>query len=750
MLKKIQNVFVELLLLFIFSVKGLYATDLFYDNFDSLDANKWNYVSNGGEIVFNNSIMELSSSGKNFPIITNSSGLLLNNFENAVIEFRFNYKYLDFMGNGIGVGYTSVDGFPNYQFSIWNDSTNGPKFQYRDVGLPIDGKCDYSTAPLLKESLEGKILVDTWNVFRIEKYGKMFKIFLNSENIYSSNVNQCVPVTFFIGNPLQGGVTEWTKLNIDYVKVSTDATSAERNKIIILPGLGASWNPEAILLGNSDSSLKWSMTPFVRNYDLLIDTLKNNNLVENEDFYVWNYEWRKPLSQIVTDFNSYVQSLNLGSNEKIDLVGHSLGGLVARLWTQDHLQLVGKAISLGSPHYGSLKAYEAWNAAKFGDNLDISTIALNVLLQLQKKNGDNSVTALRRFSPIVFDLSPTFNFLKKNGVEVLAEKSEYLVEKNNSVADITNSLSTIDGLGVQTKEWINVGNRGVVDKVLGIWSEGRPISYDFADGDGTVLKKSALIPGSENVDFNSNHGALVDISTNWIMSKLGLGITTSGNTSYPDKGLTFYLGSPASMQVKCGEIVNNDDRGWIIIENKEIGDCSVTLTGKDEGGIYHLVVGRGNEWKYFEGEIKKDEKINFLVNQIEDSWQILKKDFKEIGASRALKAAEKKNILETTAYYMTYRLVKDDFKFSEEILKNLEIILGGKKTSKYENKMMYQRAKQQYKLVKARIELMTKKGMKLSYPLAINFAEAESLMGLESDYAGNYLAEKLLIISWMK
>lgn len=536
-----------------------------------------------------------------------------------------------------------------------------------------------------------------------------------------------------------------------YKKVELfDATSVERNKIIILPGLGASWNPEAILLGSSDSSLKWSMTPFVRNYNLLIETLKSNSLIENEDFYVWNYDWRKPLSQIVTDFNSFVQSLNLGSNEKIDLVGHSLGGLVARLWTQDHSQLVGKAITLGSPHYGSLKAYEAWNAAKFGDNLDISTIALNVLLQLQKKNGDNSITALRRFSPIVFDLSPTFNFLKKNGVEVLAEKSEYLVEKNNSISAISNSLSTIDGLGVETKEWINIGDRNVVDKLLGIWSEGRPISYDFADGDGTVLKKSALIPGSENVDFNSNHGALVDISTNWIMSKLGLGITTSGNTSYPDKGLTFYLGSPASMQVKCGEIVKNDDRGWVIIENKEIGNCGVTLTGKDEGGIYHLVVGRGDEWKYFEGEIKKDEKINFLVNQIEDSWQILKRDFKEIGASRALKAAEKKNILETTAYYMTYRLVKDDFRFSEEILKNLEIILGGKKTSKYENKMMYQRAKQQYKLAKARIELMTKKGMKLSYSLAINFAEAESLMGLESDYAGNYLAEKLLIISWMK
>lgn len=750
MLKRIQIGFLEFLLLFIFSVKGLYAIDIFYDNFDSIDVNKWNYKNNGGEIIFNDGLMELSSSGMNFPIVTNSSGLLLNNIENAVVEFKFNYKYLDHMGNGIGVGYTSADGFPNYQFSIWNDSTSGPMFQYRDVTLSNDGKCDYSLAPLLKKSLEGKISIDTWNVFRIEKYDSMYKIFLNSENIYSSNVNQCVPVTFFIGNPLQGGVTEWTKLSIDYVKVSTDATVVERNKIIILPGLGASWNPEAILLGRSDSSLKWSMTPFVKNYDLLINTLENNNLVKNTDFYVWNYDWRKPLSQIVIDFNAYVESLSLGPEDKIDLIGHSLGGLVARLWTQDHPQLVGRTITLGSPHYGSVKAYEAWNGAKLGDNLDVATIALNVLLQLQKRGGDTSVETLRKFSPIVFDLSPTFNFLKKNGAEKPAEKSQYLVDKNSTVAAITGNLSTLDGLGVQTKEWINVGERNVIDKVLGLWSEGRPIDYAFADGDGTVLKKSALISGSETVDFNSNHGALVDISTNWIMNKLELGITTSVTTNYSEKGLTFYLGSPATMQVKCGEVVKSDNEGWVIMEDKNIGDCTVTLTSIGEGGIYHLVVGRDDKWKYFEGEIKKDEKLYLLVSQIDDSWQILRRDFKNLGASKALKAAEKKNILETAAYYMAYRLAKDDFKFSEEILENLETILKSKKTSKYENKMMYQRAKQQYKLVKGRIDLMSKKGIKVSYSLAMNFMEAEKLMGGESDYAGNILAEKLLMISWLK
>ena len=44
-----------------------------------------------------------------------------------------------------------------------------------------------------------------------------------------------------------------------------------------------------------------------------------------------------------------------------------------------------RQLPLGSPHYGSVKAYLAWNGLKFGDN-SMANIALNVFLGL--KNGE--------------------------------------------------------------------------------------------------------------------------------------------------------------------------------------------------------------------------------------------------------------------------------------------------------------------------------------------------------------------------
>lgn len=749
--KIVLSVLVNLIILSFVFVSNSFAINLFSDNFSTGDLSSWvenigNVGATGSWFVSGGELHSIANKGQHSFLCAKTESALPSLYTMTAVvknisgvDQQFIFKVSDDFKNYYLVDYR-YDGqweWDNNDIRVYRIFDGG----FRQFGRYSGG--DVLEGINVSQGVDHNIKVDVGERNIKVYFDNVLVIDANDDESDFLITGQFCLMTW--GGEF-GSLSENVYKNVELF----DATVVERNKIIILPGLGASWNPEAILLGSSDSSLKWSMTPFVKNYDLLVNTLENNDLEKNVDFYVWNYDWRKPLSQIVIDFNTYVESLNLAPEDKIDLIGHSLGGLVARLWTQDHPLLVERTITLGSPHYGSLKAYEAWNGAKLGDNLDASTIALNVLLQLQKKKGDTSVVTLRKFSPIVFDLSPTFNFLKKNGVEKSAEKSQYLVDKNSTVAAITGSLSTLDGLGVQTKEWINIGDRNVVDRVLGIWSEGRPISSTFADGDGTVLKKSALIFGSETVDFNSNHGALVDISTNWIMNKLGLGITTSATTSYPENGLTFYLGSPATMQVKCAEEIKNDNEGWVIMENKNMGDCTVTLIGTGEGGTYHLVVGRDDEWKYLEGEIENEEEVDLLVSQIDDSWQILKRDFKELRATKALGAVEKKNILETAAYYMAYRLVKDDYKYSEEILENLETILESRKTSKYENKMMYQRVKQQHKLVKARIDLMSKKGIKVSYPLAMNFAEAENLMGSESDYAGNLLAEKLLIISWMK
>jgi len=673
MLKKLQKL-VFILFFFLLSVKGLYANEYFSDDFNYMDVSKWSYLSNGGQILFNTGMMDLTSSVYYFPYVTNSAGFVLKDFNESYFEFRFNYKDIDFMGNGIGIGYTGQNGYPYYQFSIWNDSTSGPVLQYQDDDTTLGEKCNYANG-LKKISLLGKVFENTWHVFRIEKLGSSYVVKLDSNIILSTGINQCVPINLLMGNPLSGGRPWWTKLSIDYVKAGGSEDNA-RNKVIILPGLGASWNAEAILTGSTSPSFQWSMTPFVRNYELLINGLENNGLIRNQDYYVWNYDWRKPLERIVNDFNNYVSSLNLNAGEKINLVGHSLGGLVARVWTQDNPLRVEQTISLGSPHYGSLKAYEAWNGAKIGDSLDISSIALNVLMQLQKKNFDTTVQTLRSYAPVVYDLSPTFTFLKRNGLNVTTNFSQYLVSKNNSVSTVGDKLLTVDGVGVTTREWINLGERSLFDKVLGIWEEGRPLSYINGIGDGTVLKKSAIILEADKEEFNSNHSEIVDKSVNLILNRLDLGVTVNQSAIYPQKQVVYYLGSPASMKVNCDGVETEDINGWIMVANKDLSSCQVNLIGKDGGGTYHLVSGDENNWNYLEGEINNGEIININSSGVESQWTMLKKSVMAVGAINMILPIDQRNIVSSIEEYIKFRKTNKVFKNSEEILDNLKFILN--------------------------------------------------------------------------
>ncbi len=490
------------------------------------------------------------------------------------------------------------------------------------------------------------------------------------------------------------------------------------------------------------------MTPFVKNYDLLTVALENNGLVKNSDYFIWNYDWRKPLEQIVNDFNNYILSLNLGAGEKINLVGHSLGGLVARVWTQDNPLRVEQAISLGSPHYGSLKAYEAWNGTKISDSVDVASIALNVLMQLQKKNFDTTVETLRRYAPIFFDLSPTFSFLKRNGLSVTTNSSQYLLSKNNIVSEVGDKLLTVDGVGVETKEWINLGERSLFDKVLGIWEEGRPLSYLNGIGDGTVLKKSALISEADKQEFNSNHGEIVDKSVNLVLNRLDLGVTVNQNTSYPEKQSIFYLGSPAMMSVNCGGSVTHDIEGWIMIADKDLDACQLSLTGKDGGGPYHLVSGDKDSWQYFEGEIDDQEILNLSNEGVENQWAMLRRAVVEVGATNMIAPIDQRNITLSIDEYINYRKNKKVFKNSEDILNNLRIILNKGIFSNTEIKAMFLKAKASQSLVQTNLRLLARLRKIPTYSASINNEQANILMKEGRNYAANYLANKLYEIVW--
>lgn len=395
------------------------------------------------------------------------------------------------------------------------------------------------------------------------------------------------------------------------------------SKIIILPGLGAGWNTEAILENKIVPDDQWTMNDWATNYVGLTRVLDAKGLVRDRDYFVWNYDWRRPMSEIVYRFNEYLNS-KIGSGDKVDLVGHSLGGLVARSWTQDHKDdsRLNKVISLGSPNFGAVKAYDVWNGTQISDPYDLQSIAISVLMQLQKSKYGSPVLALRANAPIMHDLLPVFDYVKKSGkvvsVSSMSDKSDYLLEKSLTVNQVFDKYKAIIAVGHQTKEWINLGERNVFDQVLGLWPEGSPTSYSYGVGDGTVLKKSAKFDGDGYDEVTAMHGWMTNAALPKLFTELGLGdvaisLTQPNFSNY----LVYFMGSPAEMTVNCdGQQFAEDANGFIVFPNMNYQTCKLGLEGKS-AGTYHLVTGKvgdDNSWNYFENELGVGETRNIVFD----------------------------------------------------------------------------------------------------------------------------------------
>jgi len=109
--------------------------------------------------------------------------------------------------------------------------------------------------------------------------------------------------------------------------ISVEKITTSLSPIIIVPGLGASWNTEAII------------------YENLTNTLKENGYQEGKDLFVFNYDWRQPVKDSAQDLANFIQN-NIPEDKKVILIGHSLGGLVSRsYWQEFNQQKVKKIFS---------------------------------------------------------------------------------------------------------------------------------------------------------------------------------------------------------------------------------------------------------------------------------------------------------------------------------------------------------------------------------------------------------------------
>ncbi|OGK14702.1 hypothetical protein A3C98_03545 [Candidatus Roizmanbacteria bacterium RIFCSPHIGHO2_02_FULL_37_15] len=400
----------------------------------------------------------------------------------------------------------------------------------------------------------------------------------------------------------------------------TPTPNPRKRKIIIVHGHMASWNKEAMLHNKKVSQNEWKLLPFVKEYNGLIHTLENLGYVKNQDFFIFAYDWRKNLEKITEDLKNFRINHNL-ANTQIDLVGHSLGGLVSRIYIQKYeTDLVDKIVTAGSPHLGTAKTYKLVEAGELDKDNTVIWLMQKLILQINRSGFQTDRQTANSVIPVAKDLFPIYDFLldkQENSIplQYMKIKNDTLLNYSSGFPQLFPQLSTLAGdKGNNTLFGYKVIPRTFLDILLGNYPDGRPIEKRNSLGDNVISLNSALA-GNDQVTLSLDHGEIIykNQSISTILDKLTIPYSQSqireGASTKISPALIFALLSPAIMEVNfLGQRYEEQD-GLIFIENAPAGDYELKVRGKYPGGQYTVIVGQiadnDDRWFEIDGEINK-------------------------------------------------------------------------------------------------------------------------------------------------
>ncbi|MEK7495716.1 MAG: alpha/beta fold hydrolase [Patescibacteria group bacterium] len=495
----------------------------------------------------------------------------------------------------------------------------------------------------------------------------------------------------------------------------TPTVIPEKTSIIIIPGFLASWNREAIIHNVNQPQSNWKLNSIVKEYEGIINTLTNLGYEEGKNLFIFAYDWRKPVLEIVDDLNDFVLELSTNHYPLVtnySIVGHSLGGLIGRIYSQKYSNSnIDKLITAGSPHRGATVAYKIVEAGEIERFNDYLWLTVKIISSLNKNNLETDKQTLNRLFPIMKDLFPIYNFLKKNAVEInisdMKIKNELLPYYNANLTNLTN-LTTLVGEKGNTLKGFNIIDQTYLDKLLDNYPDGRPDSSFSEIGDYTVLSTSARINTPEIL--NLEHGELIykRDAIKKILDRLDIQYNDpqiiEGKGTKIDSSLIFLIKSPAVIEVIFNGHVYPEQDGMIFIENAQSGDYQLKVKGIDKGS-YEVIIGQigqnSDVWdsiygktialqtddytihyiseapkSYFETSSEIPALFNDLINYLKinnKNWLVVKK----IELAKSLYQTKKKSWTYELFESIKHEIIKNKDFIALEKLENIEFKLFG-------------------------------------------------------------------------
>lgn len=429
------------------------------------------------------------------------------------------------------------------------------------------------------------------------------------------------------------------------IPFNTFAQVESLEPVVIVPGIVGSWNAD-VILKNKVGEGEWKFLSIDKTWDKMILELEDAGYEIGENLIIAFYDWRK---NNIDSANNYLipaidKALENSPTGKVNILAHSMGGLVARAYIQsgDYRGDVNKLIMLGTPNLGSADIYVIWAGGEIpgGWSTLQRTLAGRYIdfLGISNTGVSGDVETVRTFIPSVGELLQIYDFLQdsegnlKSYHDLTDTKNHFLEDLRGGAESLTNlgGIITIAGTSSPTIATIPVVAKNFLDGDK--WTDGKPQPLkpvpNSTEGDNRVMSWSATLNQwdiepqlslNPNIfqklfawfapkvhaypdwgtflitkEVSSDHGSLPTLTIRDVFDALSLNpesIPSYAPLAEPDNIVSFWFASPVIVKV-------TDPQGRVI--TKDSNDIpGAAYTGEtDPNGVKLVLIENGLSGEY--------------------------------------------------------------------------------------------------------------------------------------------------------
>jgi triacylglycerol esterase/lipase EstA (alpha/beta hydrolase family) len=437
------------------------------------------------------------------------------------------------------------------------------------------------------------------------------------------------------------------------------------NPVILIPGF----------FGSGGSYDHLALDPILHTYDDLWAALKLAGYQENKSLFAFPYNWRQSnatssllLKQKINEVKVACNSASLADYDcsKVDLVAHSMGGLVARAYIEgDNYQNdVDQLIFLATPQQGSPTAYLAWEGGEAGTGFS-NTVLWNLMFSEADNKDYFTNFSYFRGLPVqsLKELLPTYNYLRDKSSGNLRSyptnypKNDFLDGLNNplNLAKL-NNIKILNVLADDNQnDTVNIFRVVPHNSSIGMWEYGYPENYynpltdqglEYGAGDNTVpeISNGHFNNFDQDVFYGSNHMKIVSDAQGAVIKELtGTSPNQEVKKNFIQKIFMARIFSPADFLITApdgkrvgknfaaGQDINEIDGAYYsgkfaTIPNPLDGEYKVELQGTGNGKYQLSISGIDDATstdKNFTGQITTGAIQDFKINYSSSSPELV-------------------------------------------------------------------------------------------------------------------------------